>query len=181
MEDLHLDTESGSGEKLTTNQGLPINDDQNSLKSGERGATRRVDGRAGIRSLFPRIHAEERRVLRNQVDFLHALADELAGLRHHALHRAAAMPAADLRDDAERTGMIAALRDFDVGEMFGREPEARSVVIGDPGGFPLDKRHRHMMLAAFLREDLLDDRCDGRHLIEADESVHLGQRVRQIF
>ena len=39
IEDLRLDTESGSGEKLTTNQGLPINDDQNSLKSGERGAT----------------------------------------------------------------------------------------------------------------------------------------------
>lgn len=39
IEDLHLDTESGNGEKLTTNQGLPVNDDQNSLKSGERGAT----------------------------------------------------------------------------------------------------------------------------------------------
>jgi len=32
-------TEDGNGEKLTTNQGLPINDNQNSLKSGERGPT----------------------------------------------------------------------------------------------------------------------------------------------
>lgn len=32
-------TESGNGEFLTTNQGLRINDNQNSLKAGERGAT----------------------------------------------------------------------------------------------------------------------------------------------
>ncbi|TDQ11892.1 catalase [Pedobacter metabolipauper] len=32
-------TESGSGELMTTNHGLKINDDQNSLKAGERGAT----------------------------------------------------------------------------------------------------------------------------------------------
>jgi catalase len=37
--DLSPDTESGSNELLTTNQGLLINDDQNSLKAGERGAT----------------------------------------------------------------------------------------------------------------------------------------------
>ncbi|MEO6167269.1 MAG: catalase, partial [Chitinophagales bacterium] len=33
------DTENSTGEFFTTNQGLLINDDQNSLKSGERGAT----------------------------------------------------------------------------------------------------------------------------------------------
>ncbi|WP_158798447.1 catalase [Pedobacter sp. L105] len=33
------DKENGSGEFLTTNQGLKINDNQNSLKAGERGAT----------------------------------------------------------------------------------------------------------------------------------------------
>src|SRR5664279_2151439 len=39
MNDLAKSTESGEGEFLTTNQGLRINDDQNSLKAGERGAT----------------------------------------------------------------------------------------------------------------------------------------------
>ena len=39
IEDLRPDTESGQGEFMTTNQGLLINDDQNSLKAGERGAT----------------------------------------------------------------------------------------------------------------------------------------------
>lgn len=37
--DLAQNTENGQGEFLTTNQGLRINDDQNSLKAGERGAT----------------------------------------------------------------------------------------------------------------------------------------------
>jgi catalase len=38
-EDLLTNKEDGSGQLLTTNQGLKINDDQNSLKAGERGAT----------------------------------------------------------------------------------------------------------------------------------------------
>lgn len=37
--DLAPVTEDGAGELLTTNQGLRVNDDQNSLKSGERGPT----------------------------------------------------------------------------------------------------------------------------------------------
>ncbi|MEO5702457.1 MAG: catalase, partial [Gammaproteobacteria bacterium] len=35
--DLATVTEDGTGQYLTTNQGLRINDDQNSLKAGERG------------------------------------------------------------------------------------------------------------------------------------------------
>src|SRR4051794_13667544 len=37
--DLEKDRESGQGEFLTTNQGVRINDDQNSLKAGQRGPT----------------------------------------------------------------------------------------------------------------------------------------------
>ena len=37
--DLNVNTESGANELMTTDQGLLINDDQNSLKSGERGGT----------------------------------------------------------------------------------------------------------------------------------------------
>src|SRR6202165_4244332 len=39
VNDLQPDTQNGDGQMLTTNQGLPINDNQNSLKAGERGAT----------------------------------------------------------------------------------------------------------------------------------------------
>ncbi|WP_118975930.1 catalase [Taibaiella koreensis] len=37
--DLTPDTEQGSGQEMTSNQGLKINDDQNSLKAGDRGPT----------------------------------------------------------------------------------------------------------------------------------------------
>ncbi len=39
INDLSKVTEDGAGEFLTTNQGVRVNDDQNSLKAGERGAT----------------------------------------------------------------------------------------------------------------------------------------------
>ncbi|MGB8507792.1 MAG: catalase HPII [Pyrinomonadaceae bacterium] len=39
VKDLAKNSEDGAGEYLTTNQGLRINDNQNSLKAGERGAT----------------------------------------------------------------------------------------------------------------------------------------------
>ncbi|MCE7053591.1 catalase [Algoriphagus sp. AGSA1] len=39
IDDLHRNMEDGSGEALTTNTGLKINDDQNSLLAGERGPT----------------------------------------------------------------------------------------------------------------------------------------------
>jgi catalase len=39
VDDLSKVTEDGTGELLTTNQGVRVNDDQNSLKAGERGAT----------------------------------------------------------------------------------------------------------------------------------------------
>lgn len=38
-EDLSINAENADGQRLTTNHGLPINDDQNSLKTGERGGT----------------------------------------------------------------------------------------------------------------------------------------------
>lgn len=39
IDDLSVNTENGAGQFLTTNQGLKINDNNNSLKAGERGAT----------------------------------------------------------------------------------------------------------------------------------------------
>lgn len=39
IDDLSVNTEDSQNEKMTTNQGLKINDDNNSLKAGERGAT----------------------------------------------------------------------------------------------------------------------------------------------
>ncbi len=39
LEDLEVNREDGADQFLTTNQGLRVNDNQNSLKAGERGST----------------------------------------------------------------------------------------------------------------------------------------------
>lgn len=39
IDDLSANTENGADQLLTTNQGLKINDNNNSLKAGERGPT----------------------------------------------------------------------------------------------------------------------------------------------
>jgi len=39
IDDLSVNTENGAAQLLTTNQGLKINDNNNSLKAGERGPT----------------------------------------------------------------------------------------------------------------------------------------------
>ena len=102
-------------------------------QGGEGGAAGGVDRRARVGPLLPGVHAEEGRVLGNEVELLHALGHELARLGDHAFDRAAAVPAADLRDDAEGARVVAALGDLDVGEMARREAEARRVVVGDEG------------------------------------------------
>src|SRR5208283_5225289 len=99
--------------------------------------------------------------------------DQLPRLGDDAVHGATAMPAADLGNDAERTGVIAALGNLDVGEMGWRQAEPRRVVIRDEGRVPGDKafgRHRAFSLPGV---DFADDRRHLRDLVEADESVDL--------
>ena len=56
IDDLQKNTEESAGEFLTTNQGVRINDNQNSLKAGERGPSLRytivVDGRLPGKTLW---------------------------------------------------------------------------------------------------------------------------------
>ena len=85
-------------------------------------------------------------VLPDEGDFFHALFREALGFRNHRFETARAEFAAQLRDDAERAGMIAAFGDLDVGRVFRRGQETRRVVvveivrqIGD-GAIPLGAR-----------------------------------------
>ncbi len=39
IDDLYMNTEDGSGEVMSNNQGVRVNDDHNSLTAGERGPT----------------------------------------------------------------------------------------------------------------------------------------------
>ena len=71
------------------------------------------------------------RVLRNQIDLLHAVGDERLRFLDDVRLRAAAMRAAHPRNDAEAARMIAALGDLQIGKMFRRQAEARRLEIGN--------------------------------------------------
>ena len=89
---------------------------------------RRRNGAAVVRA---QIESVISRVLRNQIDFLHAVGDERFRLGNNVLLRAAAVRAAHPRNDAEAARMIAALGDFQIGKMFRREAKTRRLEIGN--------------------------------------------------
>ena len=65
-------------------------------------------------SVFPSIHPKIGRVLGDEVDLTDARFHEGFGFANHGFLSPGTMAAADLRNDAERTGVIAAFRDLDV-------------------------------------------------------------------
>ena len=107
----------------------------------------------------------------DQVDFFNSVLHELAGFLDDALDGAAAMPAADLRNNAEGARVIAALCNFNVSEMFGREPKARGIVVRNIGGLALNKIGGRVALAAGLGVNFLDNGSNLSDLIETDEGI----------
>ncbi len=79
------------------------------------------------------VDAVERRVLRDQQQLPHAPVRERPRLAHDRLGRAAAVRAAQRRDDAERAGVVAALGDLDVREVRRRRQQARGVGVVEIG------------------------------------------------
>ena len=71
------------------------------------------------------------RVLRNQIDFLHAIGDERFRFLDDVGLCAAAMRSAHPRNDAKAARMVAALGNLDVGEMFWRQTEAWGFKVGN--------------------------------------------------
>ena len=156
-----------------TNPEIALDRVELAQEGGEGGAAAGVDGGARSGPVLPRVHAEEGRVLGDQVELAGALAHQLARFRDHALHGATAVPATNPRDDAERAGVVAALGDFDVRGVTWSEPKPGRVVIGDVGRPALDQIDGRLVGRALPAEQFLDD---GRHfgdLVEPDESVDL--------
>jgi len=143
---------------------------------GERIAAGRIDGRSRAGLFFPAVHAEVGGVLRNEVEFLDALGDEAAHFGDDGGDGAAAMASAHLRDDAEGTGMVAALGDFDVGGVRGGEAEAGRVEIGNEPGLSGDEIFRQAVGrgGAVLGQKAFNDRGDLGELVEADEGIDFG-------
>ena len=137
----------------------------------ECGAARRIDGCARIGALFPSVHAEEGGVLGNEIELFHAFFDELAGLGDDAFDGATAVAAADLRDDAERARMVAALGDFHVRGVLRREAETRGVEIGNVGRARGDEVFRDLAGGAVFGVETFDNGSDLGHLVEADERI----------
>ena len=73
------------------------------------------------------------RVLRNEVNFLHAIRNECSGFRYDIGLVPAAMRAAHAWNNAEAARMIAAFRDFQICEMPRRQAESRCAEIGNEG------------------------------------------------
>ena len=94
------------------------------------------------RMVWPQIQSVISRVLRNQIDFLHAVGNERLGFGDNIFLRAAAVRAAHPRNDAEAARMVAALGDFQIGKMFRRQTEARRREIGNENrtGGDIEKR-----------------------------------------
>ncbi len=91
------------------------------------------------------------------------------------------MTAADLGDGAEGAGVVAALGDLEIRGVLWREAEARRVVIWDERG-PFGNEHlRRVFFATLVGKQALDDRRDLGDLIETDEGVDLGHRLRELL
>src|SRR5665213_3066789 len=71
------------------------------------------------------------RVLRNQIDFLHAAGDERFRFGHDVALHAAAMRTAHPGNDTKAAWMVATLGDFQIRKMLWREPESWRFKIGN--------------------------------------------------
>ena len=73
-------------------------------------------------------------VLADERDFAHAGGGQIFRFAHHRLESAAAEFSAQLRDDAERAGMVAALGDLDVGGVARRREHAGHALVIEKHG-----------------------------------------------
>ena len=82
------------------------------------------------------------RVLRNQINFLHAIGNQRLRLGDDVRLLPAAVRTAHPGNDAEAARVIAALGDFDVGKMARRQAKSRRGKVGDEGGTLVDFQQR---------------------------------------
>jgi hypothetical protein len=137
-------------------------------------------GLGAVAEALPFVHAKVGRVLRDEVDFLHALGDEALGFADDGFLGAGTMLAADLGDDAEGAGVVAAFGDFDVGHVVRREAEAGCGVVGNVARLGGDGVERAVCLKITL-QSLADNGGDVGDLVEPDEGIDFGEEAGKVF
>ena len=106
----------------------------------------------------------------NQQQFLDSFRDELLGLAANRFDGATPMFPTHLGDDAEGAGVVAALGNLDVGEVFWGESPAGSIEIGNVNGEVIGDEVLGGC-AGGAGEDATNDGGDLLQLVEADEGV----------
>ena len=101
-------------------------------------------------------------VLADEVDLTDARREQPGGFSHHGLEPPAAEFAAELRDHTEGAGVVAALRDLDVGIVARRGEHARRQIVIQIGHGAI--RHRRPVTGGH----------DFFQLVGADHGVHFG-------
>ena len=128
------------------------------------------------RLLLPAIHTVIRRILCNEINLLHPPSHKPLHLAQHIRLRTAAMAAANARNRAVRTSMIAALRNLHVSIVRRRQTKARRREI---------RQQRRHLRAVNLISSPLQHRLNNRHnltnQIHPHEAIRLGQRLHQIL
>ncbi len=108
-------------------------------------------------------------VLADEIDFADAHGEHASGFVDDAFKAAAAELTAELRDDAEGTGVIAAFGDLDIrGVARGGEDAGRQIVIQIRFG------------RQFLWRDAFAERGDFVELVGAEHGIHFGQIVLNV-
>ena len=113
-------------------------------------------------------------VLRDQDQLADAVAGQLAGLFDHALDRLGHMLAPHVGDGTEGAEPVASFGDLQVGQVPGRDPQPRAVVLG--------LHRRRAEDRALLVQPAQDPLGDARDLLaaeDADDLVHLGELLEQ--
>lgn len=152
-------------------------------EGGEGFASGRVDAGGGFGALaeaLPLVHAKVSGVLGDEIDFLHALGDEAFRFAHDGVLGAGTVLAANLWDDAEGAGVVAAFGDLDVGHVIWREAEAGGGVVGDVARLGGDGVER-AVFGEVAFEGLANDGGDVGDLVEADKGIDFGKKAGEIF
>ncbi len=117
-------------------------------------------------------------ILRDKVNFPRPGLEQRLHLREHRLHRATPQMPAELRDGAERTGVVAPLGNLHIRKDAPRKPQRRKRFFKRSHGQPpCDVQHR-----LFLpRLQLLKHRRERVEGVNAEEGVHLREDLQHLL